>query len=151
MQEGIDDDRFTAVCEFLKQASAALNTLRGDCEKKRRAKLVDEIWAAHERGDFATMHALRIQYQRNGRGPKRRYYFDPRTHWPQQQWQDELAKPAAEGGMSGRERIMKKGAPNNMRNSRTLWRSSGRRGTTVRPCYNIADERTNFPVICYTI
>ena len=45
------------------------------------------------------MHALRVEYARNGRGPKKRYYYGTRTNMTCDEWESELARPAHEGGM----------------------------------------------------
>eukprot|EP00959_Pyramimonas_sp_CCMP1952_P126005 2634849-Pyramimonas_sp.AAC.1 len=73
--------------------------MREERERERRAKLVEEIWEASERGDFSEMHRLSIQYQANGRGPQKRYYFTPKTHWTKATWEEELANPPEEGGL----------------------------------------------------
>ena len=49
---------------------------------------------------FALLHALRVEYARNERGPKKRNCFSPRTVWDREDWIREMAKPASEGGMS---------------------------------------------------
>eukprot|EP00959_Pyramimonas_sp_CCMP1952_P100491 2102185-Pyramimonas_sp.AAC.1 len=49
------------------------------------------------------MHRLRIQYQRNGRGPNKRYYQTARTQWPKEEWLRELGKKPEEGGLAAQE------------------------------------------------
>eukprot|EP00959_Pyramimonas_sp_CCMP1952_P333607 6986254-Pyramimonas_sp.AAC.1 len=46
------------------------------------------------------MHRLRFQYQRNGRGPKKRYYRPPTTNWDTAYWLDERSRPALGGGLA---------------------------------------------------
>eukprot|EP00959_Pyramimonas_sp_CCMP1952_P332107 6954088-Pyramimonas_sp.AAC.1 len=51
------------LCEVhheLAEMTALLKAIRLDAEKARRAKLVEEIWEAHQRSDFSSMHKLRI-------------------------------------------------------------------------------------------
>ena len=57
---------------------------------------MSEAWRDRQ---FALLHALRVEYSRNGRGPKKRYHYSPRTVWDREDWICEMAKPASEGGM----------------------------------------------------
>eukprot|EP00959_Pyramimonas_sp_CCMP1952_P061852 1292516-Pyramimonas_sp.AAC.1 len=81
MVDATTDGVLCEVQHELAEITALLKAIRVDAEKARRAKLVEEIWAAHQRSDFSSMRKLRIQCQRNGRGPKKRYYMAARTHW----------------------------------------------------------------------
>eukprot|EP00959_Pyramimonas_sp_CCMP1952_P148136 3099667-Pyramimonas_sp.AAC.1 len=69
MVDGESDELLVQTQQELSEMTALQKVLRQDAEKARKAKLVEEIWEAHQRNDFSTMHRLRIQYQRNGRGP----------------------------------------------------------------------------------
>eukprot|EP00959_Pyramimonas_sp_CCMP1952_P292843 6124635-Pyramimonas_sp.AAC.1 len=103
MVDGESDEQLVQTHQELSEMTALLKVLRQDAEKARRAKLVEEIWEAHQRNDFSTMHRLRIQYQRNGRGPKKRYYQSARTHWPKEEGLRELGKRPEEGGLAAQE------------------------------------------------
>eukprot|EP00959_Pyramimonas_sp_CCMP1952_P435691 9123699-Pyramimonas_sp.AAC.1 len=46
------------------------------------------------------MHRLREEYQRNGRGPNKRFYFSHRCHWSGEQWREELCRDPHEGGLA---------------------------------------------------
>ncbi|CAK0853607.1 unnamed protein product [Prorocentrum cordatum] len=59
----IPEEVLAQTCEELKEITAVLKKMREERERERRAKLVEEIWEASERGDFSDMHRLRIQYQ----------------------------------------------------------------------------------------
>eukprot|EP00959_Pyramimonas_sp_CCMP1952_P452181 9466133-Pyramimonas_sp.AAC.1 len=75
--------------------------MREDSLVKRRAQIVQQIWEAYEASNFAEMHRLRIAYNMNGRGPKKRFYYSPKTHWTAEQWLHELGKHPHEGGLGG--------------------------------------------------
>ena len=81
----------------LKEISALLKEAREKVNKQRTAELVDEIGEAWRNRQFAQVHALRIEYARNGRGCKKRFHFSPRTTWGREDWIREMAKPASEG------------------------------------------------------
>eukprot|EP00959_Pyramimonas_sp_CCMP1952_P006082 127320-Pyramimonas_sp.AAC.1 len=56
----IPEEVLVQKCEELKEITAVLKKMREERERERRAKLVEEIWEASERGDFSEMHRLRI-------------------------------------------------------------------------------------------
>ena len=68
-----------------------------------RKELLEEIWEHSKRGEFSDMHRLRVLYQLNSRGPRRRYYANVKTHMTKAEWSKEIAKPASQGGLAGQE------------------------------------------------
>ncbi len=51
--------------------------------------------------NFSLVHRLRVKLQRNGRGPKHRFYWAPRMHVADvSDWEALLTKPGPEGGMA---------------------------------------------------
>eukprot|EP00959_Pyramimonas_sp_CCMP1952_P446909 9357494-Pyramimonas_sp.AAC.1 len=84
------------VQEMLRQVSAALKDNRRTETKRRQEELATEIWEAYLGGRWAEMHALRVEYARNGRGPKKRYYYASRTYWSKEEWATELERPPYE-------------------------------------------------------
>ena len=63
----------------VKEISALLEEAREQVNKQRTAELEDETGEAWRNRQFAPLHALRIEYARTGRGPKKRFNFSPRT------------------------------------------------------------------------
>eukprot|EP00959_Pyramimonas_sp_CCMP1952_P265302 5547538-Pyramimonas_sp.AAC.1 len=66
----------------LKRVTAALKELREAHVAAERGGFVREIWEAYKENRFADMHRLKVECQRNGRGPEKRFYFSHRCHWP---------------------------------------------------------------------
>eukprot|EP00959_Pyramimonas_sp_CCMP1952_P148137 3099668-Pyramimonas_sp.AAC.1 len=103
MVDGESDELLVQTQQEPSEMTALLKVLRQGAEKARRAKHVEGTWEAHQRNDCSTMHRLRIQHQRNGRGPQKRYYQTARTHWPKEDWLRELGKRPEEGGLAAQE------------------------------------------------
>ena len=86
-QEG---EEFETVQMLLKEVSSLLKEAREKVNEQRTAELEAEMSEAWRNRQFALLHALRVEYARNGRGPKKRYYFSPRTIWDR--WRNLLLK-----------------------------------------------------------
>eukprot|EP00959_Pyramimonas_sp_CCMP1952_P325229 6807318-Pyramimonas_sp.AAC.1 len=99
--EEMGEAEFQEVCEDLKEITACMKRIRTQHLKRKRADLAGQIWNAYVEQRYSDMHKLRVIYQGNGRGPKRRYCYSPRTNWNAQTWEEELGKEAKEGGLAG--------------------------------------------------
>eukprot|EP00959_Pyramimonas_sp_CCMP1952_P056305 1175971-Pyramimonas_sp.AAC.1 len=73
LHEGGADASRTEVEKELKRATAALTELREAHVAAEREGIVREIWEAYKENRFADMHRHGVEYQRNGRGPKKRF------------------------------------------------------------------------------
>ena len=95
-QEG---EEFETVQMLLKEVSSLVKEARKKVNEQRTAELEEEMSEAWRNRQFALLHSLRVEYARNGRGPKKRYCFSPRTVWDREDWIRDMAKPASKGGM----------------------------------------------------
>ena len=55
---------------------------------------------AYQQNNHSEMHKQRVRYQGNGRGPKKRYYYSPKSHWDARKWEQELAEHPHQGGLA---------------------------------------------------
>ena len=96
---GQEGGEFEKVQMLLKEVSSLLKEAREKVNEQRTAELEAEMSEAWRNRQFALLHALGVEYARHGKGPKKRYYFSPRTVWDREDWIREMSKPASEGGM----------------------------------------------------
>eukprot|EP00959_Pyramimonas_sp_CCMP1952_P360352 7545931-Pyramimonas_sp.AAC.1 len=94
------EEEFLDVCEDLREITACMKKIRKQYLLRKRADLAGQIWNAYVEQRYSDMHKLRVLYQGNGRGPKRRYYYSPRTGWNNRTWEEELGKAAKDGGLA---------------------------------------------------
>ena len=92
-----EGEEFEAVQALSKEIRALPKEAREQVNRQRTAALEDEIGEAWPNRHFAQLHSLRIEYARNGRGPKNGFYFSPRATGDREDWIREMAKPALEG------------------------------------------------------
>ena len=94
-----ESEEFETAQMLLKEVRSLLKEARVRVNEQRKAELEEEVSEAWRNRRFALLRALRVEYARNGRGPKKRYYFSPRTVWNRENWSRAMAKPASMGGM----------------------------------------------------
>ena len=81
-----EGEEFETVQMLLKEVSSLLKEAREKVNEQRTAELEEEMSEAWRHRQFALLHALRVEYARNGRDQKKRYYFSPRTVWDREDW-----------------------------------------------------------------
>ena len=81
-----EGEEFEAVQALPKEIRALPKEAREQVNRRRTAALEDEIGEAWPDRHFAQLHSLRIEYARNGRGPKNGFYFSPRATWDREDW-----------------------------------------------------------------
>lgn len=67
--------------------------------RKREAKLTQQINEEWQRRQFAQTHRHRVQLTANGKGPKKRNYFQAHTKLSKHQWQQGMGAKPEDGGM----------------------------------------------------
>ena len=67
---GQESGEFETVQMLLKEVSSLLKEAREKVNEQRTAELEEEKSEAWRHRQFALLHALRVEYARNGRGPK---------------------------------------------------------------------------------
>ena len=77
-QEG---EQLERVQVLLKEVTALLKEAREKVSRQRTVEPEEEMSEAWRNRQFAQLHALRVEYARNGKGPKKSYHFSPRTVW----------------------------------------------------------------------
>eukprot|EP00959_Pyramimonas_sp_CCMP1952_P159436 3334697-Pyramimonas_sp.AAC.1 len=80
----------------LKGLSATLKPEREARERRRKGEPVEAICQAADQRNFAELRALRCQYSGTGRGPRKRYFYSPRTNPTACEWGSELQKEGKE-------------------------------------------------------
>ena len=68
---GQEGGEFEKVQRLLKEVSSLLKEAREKVNEQRTAELEEEMSEAWRNRQFALLHALRVEYARNGRGPKK--------------------------------------------------------------------------------
>ena len=100
LEDGMDEESFKEHCAALDLLSGLLKEGRMKWLKQRKQQIEEAMLEAYQKNDHSEMHKQRIRYQGNGRGPKKRYYYSPKSHWDVVKWTEELGKHPHDGGLA---------------------------------------------------
>ena len=83
--------------------SRRLKKVAREIRDQEDQKWLEELWEAWKVRNFSMVHRLRVKIQRNGRGPKNRFFWAPRLHMAEAaDWEKHLAHIGTAGGMAAK-------------------------------------------------
>ena len=100
IEEGLDEEQFQARLKALAVIEALLKEARDTWLNERKDSIEAELMEAYQQNNHSEMHKQRIRYQGNGQGPKKRYYYSPKSHWDAAKWTKELGTHPHAGGLA---------------------------------------------------